>query len=309
MADFFQFLHTQLVPFLQTEMWFTLIWGGVMGAVMGSFLNVVILRWPARMEREWQSQAREILGLPEPDAAGAAPPGIHEHSRCPHCQARIRWFDNVPVLSYLWLRGQCRRCKAPISAQYPLVEALGGLGTMLMILNFGATPTTLMAASFWLILLTLSVIDLRTMLLPDPLVYVLLWAGLLGSALGVPHLPSLPQAVWGAALGYGSLWAFCGLFKLIRGKEGMGHGDFKLLAALGAWCGALNLMPIVVVATGAGLFGALLALLAKRDPMAALPFGPSLAVGGVVTFLWPGWFPLALESLRHLPLVLAIAHP
>lgn len=291
MADFFLFL--------QTQMWFSLIWGGVLAVVTGSFLNVVILRWPARMEQEWQEQAREILEL-EPVPPPAKAPGIHEHSRCPHCQAPIRWFDNVPLLSYLWLRGRCRRCKAPISAQYPLVEALAGVGVVWALLHWGVTWTALMGSGLWLVLLTLAVIDLRTMLLPDPLVYVLLWAGLLGSALGIPGLPSLTDAVWGAALGYLSLWSFYWLFKLLRGKEGMGHGDFKLLAALGAWCGLQGLIPIIILATGAGLLGALLAWLCRRDPTAPLPFGPSLAVGGWLTFLYPHWLAPVLLFLQHL---------
>lgn len=301
MADFFFFL--------QTHMWFTLIWGGVLGVVLGSFLNVVILRWPKRMELDWQEQAREILGL---DAVAtttdAQAPGIHEHSRCPHCQTPIRWFDNVPVLSYLWLGGKCRSCKAGISAQYPLVEAMAGVGCVAMILMWGVTWTTLMGSGLWLVLLTLSMIDLRTMLLPDPLVYVLLWVGLLGSALGVSGLPTLPHAVFGAAAGYVLLWSFYWLFKLVRGKEGMGYGDFKLLAALGAWCGLAGILPIMVVATGAALVGALLAWVCRRDPTAPLPFGPSLAVGGVVTWLFPHWIEIPLAFLRQHPPILALAH-
>lgn len=301
MADFFLFLHTHL--------WYTLTWAGVLGVVLGSFLNVVILRWPVRMEEDWQAQARDILGLDPPgDGAGPRAPGIHEHSRCPHCQAAIRWYDNVPILSYLWLRGRCRRCRARISPQYPLVEALSGAGVVLVVLGFGVTWTALLVAAAWLILVTLALIDLRTMLLPDPLVYVLLWGGLLGSALGVPGLPTPTQALWGAAVGYLILWSVYWLFRLIRGKEGLGYGDFKLLAALGAWCGVQGLIPILVMATGAGLVGALLAWWARRDPTAPLPFGPTLSVGGVVTFAFPHWMEIPLQFLRTHPMVVAVLH-
>lgn len=301
MADFF--------AFLQTQMWFTLTWAGVLGVVLGSFLNVVILRWPVRMEEDWRAQAREILGLESPnEATPVSAPGIHEHSRCPHCQNPIRWFDNVPILSYLALRGRCRHCRAQISLQYPVVEALAGLGVVLAVLGFGVTWMALFASVAWLILLTLSIIDLRTMLLPDPLVYVLLWGGLLGSAIGVPGFPTLAHAVWGAAAGYLSLWSFYWLFKLIRGKEGLGYGDFKLFAALGAWCGWQGLIPIMIVATAAGLVGALLAWLCKRDPTAPLPFGPSLAAGGVITLAFPHWIEGPLAFLRTHPVVLAALH-
>jgi leader peptidase (prepilin peptidase) / N-methyltransferase len=292
MADFFLFL--------QTHLWFTLIWAGVLGVVLGSFLNVVILRWPVQLEQGWLAEARDILGLEAVVVPAEAAPGIHEHSRCPHCHTPIRWFDNVPLLSYLWLRGRCRTCQAPISAQYPLVEAIAGIGVLWALLHWGVTWTALMGSGLWLVLLTLAMIDLRTMLLPDPLVYVLLWAGLLGSAMGIPGLPSLPQAVVGAAVGYVSLWSFYWLFKLVRGKEGLGYGDFKLLAALGAWCGGWNLIPIIVLATAAGLVGALLVWLARRDATAPLPFGPSLAVGGWLTFLYPHWLTPILLALQHL---------
>lgn len=293
---------------LQTHMWFTLTWGTLLGVIFGSFINVVILRWPKKMEQEWRDQAREILEIETPEGTEEPrAPGVEGHSRCPHCQNPIRWFDNVPILSYLWLRGHCRKCKAGISVQYPLVEAAGGVGCLVMILMLGVSWGALLGCGLWLVLLTLSMIDLRTMLLPDPLIYVLLWVGLLGSALGVSPLPALPQAVFGAAAGYMGLWSFYWLFKLIRGKEGMGYGDFKLLAALGAWCGISGLLPIIIVATGAGLVGALIAWLAKRDPTAPIPFGPSLAVGGLVTWLWPHWIDVPLAYLAHHPTVMALA--
>jgi leader peptidase (prepilin peptidase)/N-methyltransferase len=274
---------------------FAALWAGVVGVVLGSFFNVVILRWPKRMEAQWRAEARAVLDLPEDPTP--LPPGIEAHSRCPVCAARIRWFDNIPLLSYVLLRGRCRACKTPISAQYPLVEALAGLGCAGLVVALGVTPWAALSCGLWLGLLLLSAIDWRTMLLPDPLVYVLLWVGLLASAFQWTGFPPLVQAVWGAAAGYGALWTFYWAFRLLRGKEGLGYGDFKLYAALGAWCGLGGLIPILVVATGAGLLGAVGVALSGRDARQALPFGPALALGGLVQWLNPHWMDGIVRAL------------
>lgn len=284
---------------------FCLVMAGILGVIFGSFLNVVILRVPAKMMADWRREAQEILAEDGSEAEQEDIPaprigGIEERSRCPGCGAAIHWYDNIPLISYLiLLRGKCRACRMHISWQYPIIEALAGVGCVALTAHFGVGLPLLLGAILWLILLPLSVIDLRTMLLPDGMIYSLLWIGLLGSSMGWPSLPGVQQAIWGAAGGWVALWAFYWLFKLIRGKEGMGYGDFKLYAALGAWCGAIGLIPILVVATGAGLVGALIALVVRRNALGPLPFGPALAVGGLVQWVYPHWMDGALRALTH----------
>lgn len=281
---------------LQQHTTFCLVMGGVLGLVLGSFLNVVILRIPARMMNEWRQEAHEVLELPMPEEAEAdQTPGIEAHSRCPGCKTPIRWRDNIPVLSYLLLRGKCRACGMRISLQYPLVELISALIGLGLTAYLGVGIPLLLGSFLFLMLLTLAVIDGRTMLLPDGLVYSVLWVGLLASALQWPHMPSLPHAVFGAVAGWLSLWGMFWLFKLIRGREGLGYGDFKLFAALGAWCGIAGLIPIMVIATGTALLGALLWWLARRDAWGPFPFGPALAIGGAVQWLFPTWFTQVLQ--------------
>jgi len=206
----------------------------LLGMIVGSFLNVVVYRLPKMLLRDWQSQAREVLGLPA--EAQQAPFNLMlPRSRCPHCGHAICAWENIPVFSYLFLRGKCSNCKAGISLRYPLVELSAGLMSALVVWHFGLTPQ---AASMLLLswgLLAMSLIDADHQLLPDALVLPLLWLGLLLNSQGL-FVP-LADALWGAALGYLSLWSIYWLFKLITGKEGMGYGDFKLLAMLGAWGG------------------------------------------------------------------------
>jgi leader peptidase (prepilin peptidase)/N-methyltransferase len=256
----------------------------VLGLLVGSFLNVVILRLPRRLEWQWKQEARELLELP--DSYEPAPAGIVvESSHCPHCGHTLAIWENIPVLSYLVLRGKCRACHAPISPQYPLVELLTGLLFAACIWRFGAGVEGGLALVFSAFLVALAGIDLRTTWLPDPLTLTLLWIGLLAS-LGTVYVSPV-QALLGAAAGYLSLWSVYWLFKLVTGKEGMGHGDFKLLAALGAWCGLASILPILLISSLVGAVIGSAWLLAKgKDRSTQIPFGPYLAIAGWLQFYY-----------------------
>ena len=254
------------------------------GLAVGSFLNVVILRLPPRLEWQWRRDSREVLG--EPDLYDPPPPGIVvEPSHCPHCKHRLSWWENIPVLSYVALRGRCRNCKTPISPQYPLVE----LVTMLLVLacvwrfGFGWRGFGAMLLSSFLV--ALSGIDLRTRLLPDQLTLPLLWLGLIAC---IENLYiGQKSALLGVMAGYFSLWSVYWLFKQLTGKEGMGHGDFKLLAALGAWVGLKGILPTILVSSLTGAIVGSIWLAAKgRDRATPIPFGPYLAFAGWITFFW-----------------------
>jgi leader peptidase (prepilin peptidase) / N-methyltransferase len=257
---------------------------GLLGLLVGSFLNVVILRLPRRLEWEWKRDARELLELPE--AYEPAPPGIVvESSHCPHCGHKLAAWENIPLLSYLALRGKCRACGARISWQYPFVEALTGLLFAACIWKFGADLDGGLALFFTATLVALAGIDLRTTLLPDALTQPLLWVGLLASL--VPAFVDPMQALLGAAAGYLSLWSVYWLFKLVTGKEGMGEGDFKLLAALGAWCGWQAIFGIVLLSSAVGaVIGGAWLLLKGRDSSTQIPFGPYLAIAGWLEFYY-----------------------
>ena len=270
---------------------FVLAWLGLM---IGSFLNVVIHRVPLMMERSWKLDSAETLGL-----RIDAPPPItlsSPRSRCPSCGHAIAWYENIPVLSYAWLRGRCSACKTPISARYPLVELLTGALFALVGWHFGAVPGALLWCGFAAVLVALAGIDWDTTLLPDSLTLPLLWAGLVASALG--WTITLHDALWGAVVGYLSLWAVYWLFKLTTGKEGMGFGDFKLLAALGAWLGVKMILPVVLAAS---IIGAIVGIGMKFGGALRegryVPFGPFLAGAGLVVMLagqarvlrWLGW--------------------
>ncbi len=254
------------------------------GLLVGSFLNVVILRLPLRLEWQWKRDAREILE--EPDVYEPPPPGIVvEPSHCPHCKHKLAWFENIPLISWLALRGKCRYCKTPISAQYPLVELLTGLLAVASVWKFGFGWQGFGAIVLSCFLVALSGIDLRTRLLPDQLTLPLMWLGLLGSMDNL-YMPAKPALI-GAALGYVSLWSVWWLFKQLTGKEGMGHGDFKLLAALGAWCGWQGILPIVLISSLVGAVIGSIWLAAKgRDRATPIPFGPYLAIAGWIVFFW-----------------------
>jgi leader peptidase (prepilin peptidase)/N-methyltransferase len=252
---------------------------GVLGLLVGSFLNVVIHRLPRMLERGWRAQCAELAGqVPAEEPAYNL---VVPRSACPGCGHRISAVENIPVVSWLALRGKCRACGAAIPARYPIVELLGAALAMVAVWHFGPTPQGLAACGFLWTLLALTFIDADTQLLPDDLTLPLLWAGLLVNLFGL-FVP-LAEAVVGAIAGYLALWTVYWLFKLIRGKEGMGYGDFKLLAALGAWLGWTVLPAIVLLSSVTGaVIGIALMVVHRRDGGTPLPFGPYLAIAGAI---------------------------
>ncbi|MBD9469965.1 A24 family peptidase [Pseudoxanthomonas sp. PXM01] len=255
-----------------------------LGLLVGSFLNVVILRLPRRLEWEWKRDAREVLE--EPELYDPPPPGIVvERSHCPHCKTALSWYENIPLFSWLALRGKCRHCKAPISPQYPLVELLTALLAVASVWRFGFGWQGFGAALLSCYLVALSGIDLRTRLLPDQLTLPLMWLGLIGS-LDNLYMPAKP-ALLGAIAGYVSLWLVWWIFKQVTGKEGMGRGDFKLLAALGAWVGLSGVLPIILISSLVGaVVGSAWLAIKGRDRATPIPFGPYLAIAGLIVFFW-----------------------
>lgn len=254
------------------------------GLALGSFLNVVILRLPRRLEWQWQRDSREILG--EPEVYDPPPPGIVvEPSHCPHCKHRLSWFENIPLLSWLALRGKCRHCGTRISAQYPLVEFVTMLLVLACVVNFGFGWRGFGAILFSCFLVALAGIDLRTRLLPDQLTLPLLWLGLIAA---VENLyVGQKSALLGVMAGYFSLWSVYWVFKQLTGKEGMGHGDFKLLAAIGAWVGLKGILPTILLSSLVGAIIGSIWLAAKgRDRATPIPFGPYLAIAGWIAFFW-----------------------
>jgi leader peptidase (prepilin peptidase)/N-methyltransferase len=261
-----------------------LVLAAVVGLCVGSFLNVVIHRLPKMLERGWREQCAEFEGV----AATEAPTYnlVVPRSQCPSCGHKIGALENIPVVSYLVLRGHCLACRAPISARYPIVELLAAFLAVAAIVRFGITPAAVAACVFLWMLLALTLIDFDTQLLPDNLTLPLLWAGLLANVLGAAPIANLRDAVIGAIAGYLTLWLVYWLFKLIRGKEGMGYGDFKLLAALGAWLGWQMLPLIVLLSSVVGAaIGISLVVFKGRDHQTPLAFGPYLAIaGGIALF-------------------------
>lgn len=256
---------------------------GLFGLLFGSFLNVVIYRLPRMMQRESDNYVAEESGLPLPhqDRFNLMVP----RSACPHCGHQITALENIPVISYLVLGGKCRSCKAPISARYPMVELLTGALSALLIWQLGSGWAGLASLFFLYCLIALTFIDADTQLLPDDLCYPLLWAGLLVNLNGT-FVP-LHDAVIGAVAGYLALWSIYWLFKLLTGKEGMGYGDFKLLAALGAWLGWAVLPTIILLSSVVGaVVGISLIVFARRGRNNPIPFGPYLAAAGLLTMLF-----------------------
>ncbi|RGP56190.1 prepilin peptidase [Pseudomonas abyssi] len=258
---------------------------GLLGLIIGSFLNVVILRVPRMLEIEWQQQAREIL---EPDSEHEPPATynlILPHSHCPKCKTEIKPWQNIPVISYLLLRGRCGNCKEPISLRYPTIELLTAGLSMLVAwqMGFGLATAGMLVLTWALI--CLSMIDADTQLLPDIIVLPLLWLGLILNSFGV--YTDLNTALWGAVAGYLSLWSVYWLFKLVTGKEGMGYGDFKLLAMLGAW-GGWQVLPLTILLSS--LVGAILGIIILKargaNNSTPLPFGPYLAIAGWIALIW-----------------------
>ena len=255
-----------------------------LGLLVGSFLNVVILRLPRRLEWQWKRDAHEVLE--QPDLYDPPPPGIVvERSHCPHCKHQLSWYENIPVFSWLALRGKCRNCKAPISPQYPLVELLTSLLFVACVWRFGFGWQGFGAMVFTGFLISMSGIDLRTQYLPDSLTLPLMWLGLIAASDNL-YISAKP-ALLGAVAGYVSLWSVWWVFKQLTGKEGMGHGDFKLLAAIGAWTGLKGVLPTILLSSVVGAIVGSVWLLAKgRDRSTQIPFGPYLAVAGFVVFFW-----------------------
>jgi len=257
----------------------------VFGLAIGSFLNVVIHRLPRMMEREWRAECAELSGQPAPQE----PPYtlVAPRSACPKCGHRISALENVPIVSWLVLRGKCSGCRAPISIKYPLVELLAGVGAAYCTWRFGASMTALGATLFIWFTIALAVIDQETGLLPDDLTLPLVWLGLLVNLAGA-FVP-LPDAVIGAAAGYLSLWLVYQGYKLLTGKEGMGYGDFKMNAAVGAFLGWKMLPLVILLSSFVGLlFGALQMFAARGrwDASFKFHFGPYIAVAGIVAMFW-----------------------
>ncbi len=267
-----------------------LLWNSlliILGLLVGSFLNVVILRLPRSMEHEWKSQCRELLAEhPDTEKEQSPPNIVFPASFCPQCKATLKWWQNIPLLSYLLLRGKCHACQQRIPLRYPAIELLTGALTGLAGMRFPQTmalPWILMA--LWL-LIAMSIIDLDTQLLPDNLTLPLLWLGLLYSTL--PGSPVSPfDAILGASAGYMTLWLIFHAHYLITHRQGMGYGDFKLLAASGAWLGWQKLPFVLLIAAVAGLIVSIsLMVLRNHDFNRAIPFGPYLAIAMVVILFW-----------------------
>jgi leader peptidase (prepilin peptidase)/N-methyltransferase len=270
---------------LLTEPLLAAVVASVVGLCVGSFLNVVIHRLPKILDRGWREQCAELSGSPAPKLPRYNL--IAPRSHCPACEHRIAWYENVPVASYLFLRGRCSACQAPISQRYPVVELLTAALTVAAVIRFGATPAAVAGAVLLWSLIALTFIDFDTQLLPDNITLPLLWAGLVANVAGFLPGVSLRDAVIGAIAGYLLLWTIYWLFKLIRGKEGMGYGDFKLLAALGAWLGWQMLPLIVLLSSVVGAaIGLSLVAFKGRDHQIPLAFGPYLAIAGAIALFF-----------------------
>ena len=260
----------------------------VLGLLIGSFLNVVIYRVPKILEQEWHLQCAHLLEDEEKITQLESEKKIslsYPNSTCPKCQHAIKPWENIPVISYLFLKGKCSQCQNPISLRYPIIEFMTGLLSLTVIYYFGASYTGLAALFLTWMLIALTMIDADTQLLPDNMTLPLVWLGLIVTYYGV--FTTLETALWGAVFGYLSLWSVFHLFKLITGKEGMGYGDFKLLAALGAWFG-WQLLPIIILVSSVvgAVIGISMIVIKGKDKNIPIPFGPYLAIAGWITLIW-----------------------
>ena len=259
----------------------------IFGLLIGSFLNVVIYRLPARLEHDWRCQCKELLEIESgPDEQAKAPMDIMwSRSECPECGHLITAHENIPLLSYLLLKGRCASCKAPISIRYPFIEATTAVLYVVLAIHFGPNLQTLSAIGLTALLIALTCIDIDHQLLPDDLTFILLWSGLFASLFNVFTDPV--SSIIGALAGYLSLWLVYHLFRLLTGKEGMGYGDFKLLAALGAWMG-WQMLPLIILMSS--LVGAVIGLimigLKRHKSSQPMPFGPFIALAGWIALLW-----------------------
>lgn len=259
----------------------------LVGLITGSFLNVVIYRLPLMMEREWRSQCRSLLGITDNSEVKTAEPFnlVTPRSRCPHCARMISAYDNIPVISYFLLRGKCRHCQHPISLRYPAIELTSGIVTALVVWHFGFQIQALFAVLLTWALICLTMIDFDHQLLPDDITLPFLWLGLIANMFNL--FTDIHSSLLGAIGGYGVLWTVFIAFKLVTGKEGMGHGDFKLLAMLGAWLGWQSLLLIVLLSSVLGaIVGISLIIFARHGRHIPIPFGPYLAFAGWIAMLW-----------------------
>jgi len=278
----------EVIALLETNNTFFLVVVGLFSLLVGSFLNAAIYRIPIMLQNEWRSECQELLGGEgsSENAKNIQPFNLFvPRSQCPHCGHMITALENIPVLSYLFLRGKCSSCKTGISAQYPLIEIFTALLSVFVAWKIGFGWTVLAALLFTWVLILLSLIDAKTMLLPDNLTLPLMWVGIAVNYFS--GFVDLQSSVLGAMFGYLSLWSLFHVFKLITGKEGMGYGDFKILAAIGAW-GGWQILPFTVfVASFLGaIFGILWMIIQRKKDSQAIPFGPWLALAGFVAFIW-----------------------
>lgn len=276
---------TLLLQSLQSSPVFFISFCGITGLLVGSFLNVVIYRLPKMMERDWSMQCAELTAQPDKNSATTTFNLISPRSACPHCGHPIAAFENIPILSYLFLRGKCRKCGTAISIRYPMVEAVSCLLSAYAAAHFGFGLAAFAAILFIWAMIALTFIDFDTQLLPDDITLPLLWLGLTFNLFGA--FTTLSDAVTGAMVGYLALWSVYWLFKLITGKEGMGYGDFKLLAAIGAWLG-WTLIPLVILLSSVvgAVVGIILIIAARHGRDIPIPFGPYLAGGGLIALFW-----------------------
>lgn len=273
-----------LMDYLASHVLAFVLSAALLGLLVGSFLNVLIYRLPIMMQREWRAQALEYLECP-PEQISERFNLLLPSSRCPHCDHQIRSWENIPLVSWLALRGKCSSCRAPISSRYPLVELACGLLSGYVAWHFGFTwQAGAMLLLTWG-LVAMSMIDIDHQLLPDSLVLPLLWLGLILNSFGL--FVSLESALWGAVAGYLSLWSVYWLFKLVTGKEGMGYGDFKLLAMLGAW-GGWQVLPLTILLSSVvgAVLGTILLRVQRAESSTPIPFGPYLAIAGWIALLW-----------------------
>jgi leader peptidase (prepilin peptidase)/N-methyltransferase len=276
----------ELLAVFQTEPWLFYTAVVLFSLCVGSFLNVVIYRLPVMLERDWRQQCHEFLEMEPPvDEAKTKISLARPASSCPHCGHAIRAWENIPVISYILLGGKCSSCKTPISAQYPAIEAITALASVAVAWQFGVTLQTVGGLLFTWVLIALTMIDIHKQLLPDNLTLPLLWLGIIFALFET--YTSLQSSVIGAIAGYLILWTVFHVFKLVTGKEGMGFGDFKLLAAMGAWMGWTMLPQIVLVSSIVGaVAGSLMLVTGKARTQQPIPFGPYLAVAGWIALLW-----------------------
>ncbi len=288
-----QSLFIEISNAMQANLWFYLTTVGLVSLCIGSFLNVVIYRLPLMMQKEWQTECRLLLAddLTSPKTEQTTSQTtdtfnlVKPNSCCPKCKAAIKPWQNIPIFSWLFLKGKCATCDNPISVRYPIVEAITAILSLVVAYTFGATEQALLYIVVTWILVALTFIDIDHMLLPDQLTLPLLWLALIASVVGYTIAPS--DAIIGAACGYLSLWSVFWLFKLITGKEGMGYGDFKLLAVFGALLGWQSLLTIILLSSVVGaVIGIALLSIQGKDKTTPIPFGPYLAIAGWITMLW-----------------------